>query len=95
MEITLEPSDTEKIVMVPIVNDDVQEPQESFLVRLRVTQTRVQLARDSSTITVTDDDSKCTTVSSYVLQECVLLASFPGSTLQLFALLSYCKRRKL
>ena len=59
MEITLESSDTEKTVMVPIVNDDIQEPQESFVVRLLVTQARVQLAQDSSTIIINDDDSKC------------------------------------
>ena len=58
--ITLEPSDDETTVTIPIMNDDVQEPQESFLVRLMALQTRVQLTQDSATVTITDDDSKYT-----------------------------------
>jgi len=47
-------------VVVPILNDDLHEPTESFLARLSLPagQTGVLLDQDTTTVTIEDDDGK-------------------------------------
>jgi len=47
-------------VVIPILNDDLHEPTESFLARLSLPegQTGVLLDQDTTTVTIEDDDGK-------------------------------------
>jgi len=58
--LTFQPSETEKTVMVQIVNDDILESEEEFMAVLSIPSTpRVQLGGlNSASIVITDDDSK-------------------------------------
>ena len=58
-EICFPPGTSEKTVVVPVLNDNLQElTTESFLVRLSLPtgQTRVQLNQGTATVRIEDDD---------------------------------------
>ena len=60
-EICFPPGTSEKAVIVPVLNDDLHEPNtESFLVRLSLPtgQTRVQLNQNTTTVSIEDEDGK-------------------------------------
>ena len=59
-EICFPPGTSEQTVVVPILNDDIHEPTESFLVRLSLPagQTGVLLDQDPAPVTIEDDDGK-------------------------------------
>ena len=60
VEITFSPTDTEYTVTVPLRNDETLESTESFTAVLSVpsSQSGVELTSVSTTITITDNDSK-------------------------------------
>ena len=57
---TFAPSETSRIVMVPIIDDNVGEGVEQFTARLSVPagQSGVVLGEDMATVEITDDDRK-------------------------------------
>ena len=59
-EICFSPGTSEQTVVVPILNDDLHEPTESFLARLSLPagQAGVLLDPDTATVTIEDDDGK-------------------------------------
>ena len=64
-EICFPPGTSEQTVVVPILNDDIHEPTESFLARLSLPagQTGVLLNQDTTTVTIEDDDGKIHSMS--------------------------------
>ena len=61
MELSFAPDEDQQQVVMLIVNDDVQEPIETFTGRITLppgTQSGVQLGQDRVTIQVLNDDSK-------------------------------------
>ena len=87
-EICFPPGTSMKTIVVPVLNDDLDEhTTESFLVRLSIPtgQTRVQLSHDTATVRIEDDDGKTqshhkrnlamfvTKVQNYYNQFCTLV----------------------
>ena len=62
-EINFQPGVNEQLIslVIPILNDELQEPLESFLGEITIPglQPRTQLGQATTTITITDDDRKC------------------------------------
>ena len=53
-------------MVVPVLNDNLNEPTESFLARLTLPagQTGVLFDRDTTTVSIEDDDGKTSTLIS-------------------------------
>ncbi len=66
--LTFNPGETEKIITVPVIADDVIEPTESFTVRLTGTRRGV-ITQAEATGTITDDDLPVVTIGSAVVTE--------------------------
>lgn len=61
-QLTFEPSSTSQNIIIPLVNDDVMEADETFTLSLAVAEGAqgVNIASPASVeITITDDDGKC------------------------------------
>ncbi len=74
--ISFQPNETEKKVIIPIVADDVKEADENFYVRFS-NPVNVTLLRETSTITLTNDDTRVEFNNSGYDAP----ASYPGYTL--------------
>ena len=73
--LTFSPGDVGKTLTITIVTDDICENAETFSVRLRSTDPNVQVGGVNPTnVTITDDDSKCSTaVDRHLLQDLLFL----------------------
>ena len=56
--LTFQPTETSQIVMVPILNDSITEPLESFtaMLSLPLGSMGVTLGASTATVSITDDD---------------------------------------
>lgn len=75
----LQPGDTQCVVSVPIVDDDVAEPDETFTVKIEKQYSPVgpRFLRDTATVTIVDDDAARILVAEPL--SLVLLAGTHGS----------------
>lgn len=74
-QIAIQPGESEKSIVVQLVNDITVESTESFIgmLTLLTNQPRVRLGEDSVSITVIDDDSKLAPIFSLLFSYIIIL----------------------
>ena len=72
VEESFSPSETVRYILIPIINDDIQEEMEQFTVQLSLPSdsTGVVLAQGSTTVQIVDEDRE------YLLVGCIVSTSY-------------------